>query len=46
MVLGGLMNKVDGLTGAVPGGASKFLDEFNDALPTMRALVSPSKISG
>jgi hypothetical protein len=38
MVLGGLMNKVDGLTGAVLGGASKFLDEFNDALPTMRAL--------
>ena len=38
MVLSGLVNKVDGLTGAVLGGAGKFLDEFNDALPTMRAL--------
>ena len=38
MVLSGFVNKVDGLTGAVLGGASKFLDEFNDALPTMRAL--------
>lgn len=38
MVLSGLVNKVDGLTSAVLGGASKFLDEFNDALPTMRAL--------
>ena len=38
MVLSGLVNKVDGLTGAVLGGAGKLLDEFNDALPTMRAL--------
>ncbi len=38
MVLSGFVNKVDGLTGAVLGAASKFLDEFNDALPTMRAL--------
>jgi len=38
MALKDLMNKAQEVTASASDAASKFLDEFNEALPTMRAL--------
>ncbi len=38
MAFGDILANARGLTNAIADGTGKFLDEFNEALPTMRAL--------